>query len=126
MGKVPSKSTILTHNAALQMVDLEHSPHGERTLYSLRHSYITWELVAQTAPIDALARQCGTSTEIIERHYSHVIPTMCSQQLSSVILPKKETIVKKRETPEKMEKIKARKAKRYIEWEKSYKQRGCI
>lgn len=57
---------------ALQQANLEHSPHGERTLYSLRHSYITWELVAQTVPIDVLARR-STSTEMIEQHYSHVI-----------------------------------------------------
>ncbi|TKL80706.1 site-specific integrase, partial [Enterococcus faecium] len=60
-----------TFHAALKEIELDQSPHGKRTLYSLRHSFITWELIAQKVTIDVLARQCGTSIEMIERHYSH-------------------------------------------------------
>lgn len=84
-----------TFNNALKEIGLDESPQGKRTLYSLRHSFITWELIAQKVTIDVLARQCGTSIEMIERHYSHVIPRMFSQQLSGVVLPDKKEIEKK-------------------------------
>ncbi|WP_215396938.1 tyrosine-type recombinase/integrase [Rheinheimera oceanensis] len=108
---------------ALQISDLEQASQGIRTLYSLRHSYITWELVAQTVPIDVLARQCGTSIEMIERHYSHAIPRMYSQQLSGVILPKKEEVEKKWQYSDS---VAERWAKRYLQWEQNYKRRKCI
>lgn len=41
------------------------------TLYSLRHRYATTQLIAG-ANINDLARNMGTSVEMIERHYSHV------------------------------------------------------
>ncbi|WP_207903127.1 hypothetical protein [Rheinheimera sp. D18] len=108
---------------ALKDLGLDNSPHGKRTLYSLRHSFITWELIAQKVTIDVLARQCGTSIEMIERHYSHVIPRMFSQQLSGVKLPDKKEIEKKWEREELAAKLWER---RYIAWEGSYKRRGCI
>jgi len=65
----------------LNKLNLRKSAHGNRTLYSLRHSYITWELEAGT-DLTAIATQCGTSMEMIERHYSHVVPAMFAKQLS--------------------------------------------
>lgn len=112
-----------TFNAALKGAELDSSPHGKRTLYSLRHSFITWELVAQKVTIDVLARQCGTSIEMIERHYSHVIPRMFSQQLSGVVLPDKKEIEKKWEHDSSVAK---RWKERYTVWEASYKNKGCI
>ena len=65
----------------LEKLKLKQSAHGERTLYSLRHTYITWELVNGT-DIQVIATQCGTSAEMIDRHYSHVVPSMFAEQLS--------------------------------------------
>lgn len=107
-----------TFNTALKEIGLDDSPHGKRTLYSLRHSFITWELVAQKVTIDVLARQCGTSIEMIERHYSHVIPRMFSQQLSGVVLPDKQEIEKKWDRQESIAKIWM---KRYVKWEDNYR-----
>jgi integrase len=112
-----------TFNAVLKEISLDKSPHGKRTLYSLRHSFITWELIAQKVTIDVLARQCGTSIEMIERHYSHVIPQMFSQQLSGVDLPKKEEIESKWQLSEKIGWVWG---KRFIAWEISYKAKGCL
>ena len=112
-----------TFNAALKGLGLDDSPQGERTLYSLRHSFITWELIAQKVTIDVLARQCGTSIEMIERHYSHVIPRMFSQQLSGVVLPDKKEIEKKWEQQESVAKLWK---ERYIKWEANYNDGGCI
>ncbi|WP_240219800.1 site-specific integrase [Rheinheimera hassiensis] len=112
-----------TFNAAIKEIGLDNSPHGKRTLYSLRHSFITWELIAQKVTIDVLARQCGTSIEMIERHYSHVIPRMFSQQLSGVVIPDKKEIEKKWELQESVAK---RWKERYIRWEANYNSGGCI
>ena len=73
--------------------------------------------------IDVLARQCGTSIEMIEKHYSHVIPRMFSQQLSGVELPAKEEIERKWMHADKLSKLWE---KRFTQWEKSYKSRGSI
>ncbi|QBL08420.1 site-specific integrase [Rheinheimera sp. D18] len=112
-----------TFNNALKDLGLDKSPYGKRTLYSLRHSFITWELIAQSVTIDVLARQCGTSIEMIEKHYSHVIPRMFSQQLSGVDMPKKEEIEQKWKNGEKLSRLWE---KRFTLWEKNYKSRGSI
>jgi len=65
----------------LKRLGLEKDAHGNRSLYSLRHSYITWELEKGTDLL-AVAIQCGTSIGMIERHYNHLVPTMFAHQLS--------------------------------------------
>ncbi len=71
-----------TFRKILNNLDLKRDAHGDRTLYSLRHSYVTWELQRGT-PVTAIAKQCGTSAEMIERHYSHIIASDFAEQLSS-------------------------------------------
>jgi len=53
----------------------------QRTLYSLRHTYATMELMSGT-DIYTLARQMGTSVIMLERHYSKLTATMAAQQLA--------------------------------------------
>jgi integrase len=53
----------------------------DRTLYSLRHTYATQELLAGT-DIHTLARQMGTSVVMLERHYSKLTATMAAEQLA--------------------------------------------
>ena len=65
----------------LNKLNMKRDAHGDRTLYSLRHSYITWELQRGTA-IAGIAKQCGTSAEMIERHYNHVVASDFAAQLS--------------------------------------------
>lgn len=69
---------------ALDETGLKESKNGQRSLYSLRHSYITWELMAQNVTIDVIARQCGTGIQMIEQHYSHVVPKMFRGKLSGI------------------------------------------
>jgi len=52
-----------------------------RTLYSLRHSYATIELLAET-DIHTLARQMGTSVRMLEAHYSKLTATMAADKLA--------------------------------------------
>jgi integrase len=53
-----------------------------RTLYSLRHTYATLELLRANTDIHTLAKQMGNSAAVIERHYSKLTPTMAAEGLS--------------------------------------------
>ncbi|MEL4373249.1 site-specific integrase [Shewanella xiamenensis] len=111
-----------TFEKALKNADLKNSPHGDRSLYSLRHSYITWQLLAGVN-MEVLAKQCGTSVAMIEKHYSHVIPKMYSRELSGVDLG--EVTVKKSIRKRSDKHLNILKEK-YKEWEIHYKKVGCI
>lgn len=65
----------------LEKLNLKSNATGERTLYSLRHSYITWALEKGTA-LRTIADQCGTSEQMIEQHYKHTNPMMHAEELS--------------------------------------------
>ncbi len=52
-----------------------------RTLYSLRHTYATAELLAGT-DIHTLAKQMGTSVAMLERHYSKLTATLAAGRLA--------------------------------------------
>ena len=66
----------------LEQLQLKDSPHGTRTLYSIRHSYITWAILdGMKLPI--IANQCGTSVEMIEKHYNHIVPLNNAELLSA-------------------------------------------
>jgi len=60
-------------NRILEELDLKFDRDGNRrTLYSLRHSYISFRLL-EGADIYQIAKNCRTSVEMIERHYaSHI------------------------------------------------------
>ena len=53
-----------------------------RTLYSLRHTYATLELLEHGTDIHTLAKQMGNSASMIERHYSKLTPTMAAERLA--------------------------------------------
>ena len=60
-------------NRILEELDLKFDREGNRrTLYSLRHSYISFRLL-EGADIYQIAKNCRTSVEMIEKHYaSHI------------------------------------------------------
>jgi integrase len=61
---------------------LLHDRHGKRrSLYSLRHTYATFALI-NNIDIHILAKQMGTSVYMIEKHYSHLIPSLSASQLA--------------------------------------------
>ena len=64
-------------------LNLKNHPDGARTLYSLRHTYITWKIL-EGANLSVLATQCGTSVEMIERHYKHLQPLMYAEQFANI------------------------------------------
>lgn len=53
-----------------------------RTLYSLRHTYATLELLENGMDIHTLSRQMGNSAAMIERHYSKLTATMAAEKLA--------------------------------------------
>jgi integrase len=53
-----------------------------RTLYSLRHTYATLELIENRTDIHTLAKQMGNSAAMIERHYSKLTATMAAERLA--------------------------------------------
>ena len=53
-----------------------------RTLYSLRHTYATLELLENKTDIHTLANQMGNSAAMIERHYSKLTATMAADRLA--------------------------------------------
>lgn len=110
----------------LDGLKIKDSPRGERTLYSLRHSYITWQLLNKVNP-QAIARQCGTSLQMLEQHYNHIVPEMFAAELSGVDLsdPTQEIAIA---IPDKEydKKVAARMAKWLSKFEIEYKKRGCI
>jgi integrase len=54
----------------------------ERTLYSLRHMYATFQIAIYGVDIHLLAKQMGTSIQMIEKHYSHLTPRMNAHKLA--------------------------------------------
>lgn len=64
----------------LRRLGLEKAAGGKRTLYSLRHTYITHRLLEDVNP-NFIAAQCGTSPHMIQMHYRHITPLMHAKQL---------------------------------------------
>ena len=67
-------------SALLKRLALEEGTGGRRTLYSLRHTYITHRLLARV-PVSVIAKQCGTSPTMIQLYYDHLTPLMHVQEL---------------------------------------------
>ena len=53
-----------------------------RTLYSLRHTFATFELLNNKTDIHTLSKQMGNSAAMIERHYSELTATMAAEKLA--------------------------------------------
>ena len=109
-----------TFTEILKEQKLKQADGYERSLYSLRHTYITNQLL-EGVPIDIIASQCGTSTAMIEQHYSHVKPIMHSHKLRGKAEPEKKERVRKDKPIYKERRLKRAKA-----WMKEYEARGCI
>ena len=54
---------------------------SRRTLYSLRHTYATRQLL-NGSDYESLRVNMGTSVQMLEQHYSHVVPKMVADKLA--------------------------------------------
>ncbi len=61
---------------------LKDSDGENRTLYSLRHTYATTEMLRGEVDIHTLSKQMGNSALMIERHYSKLTATMAADRLA--------------------------------------------
>ena len=79
-----TKSLNQTFRAFMRDSGLLKDPRTEqnRTLYSLRHMYATFQIVYGGTDLHLLARQMGTSIAMIEHHYSHLIPRLRADKLA--------------------------------------------
>jgi hypothetical protein len=75
--------------------------------------------------MEVLAKQCGTSLQMIEQHYSHVVPKMFTSELSGVEIRKSKP-KKANRSPAALAKNRAKLVKQFNEWGLKYKKRGCI
>ncbi len=61
---------------------LKNEDGQNRTLYSLRHTYATFERLRGVTDIHTLIKQMGNSAAMIERHYSKLTSTMAADKLA--------------------------------------------
>ena len=67
----------------MQDSGLEKNEQGQtRTLYSLRHTYATLEMLRGEVDIHTLSKQMGNSAAMIEQHYSKLTATMAAERLA--------------------------------------------
>lgn len=85
----PLKEPGVTFKKVLRDLDMLTGPDGNlRSLYSLRHTYITNELELGQVTIHDIANNCGTSITYIERHYSHAKVHSKAQELAEKVFGK--------------------------------------
>lgn len=62
----------------MKFLDMENTNH---TAYSLRYTFITQGILSKKLSLDALAKQCGTSVDMLNKHYDHTIPLNYANEL---------------------------------------------
>jgi len=80
-GRAPFEMNKVFKRLLTEMDMVKGQADKDRTLYSLRHTYATNELLTGT-DIHTLARQMGTSVLMLERHYSKLTATMAAAELA--------------------------------------------
>jgi integrase len=75
-----------TFRRLLRDCGLEVGAEGQkRTLYCLRHTYATSELLTNAIDIHILSRQMGTSTAMVEQHYSKITTMAAAPRIAGTI-----------------------------------------
>ena len=78
----PIKTMRKAFDSLLDDLNLKKNSMGRnRTLYSLRHMYATFRLGEEVSPY-LLAKQMGTSVEMLERHYGQVVNRLVATQIT--------------------------------------------
>jgi integrase len=80
-GTQPYEFTAVFRRALAETGLTQGTAGTARSLYSLRHTYATQELLAGT-DIHTLSKQMGTSVVMLERHYSKLTATLAAEQLA--------------------------------------------
>jgi integrase len=109
----------------LESLNIKTKGDNKFTLYSLRHSFITWHAFKETNYL-SLAVQCGTSVDMIQKFYAHTSEKVQESNFSGVI-DDDENIRNNFVTAKKLtDKQKDRITKYYTYMAENYKNRGFI
>jgi integrase len=72
-----------TFRRLMRECGMEKGEDGQnRTLYSIRHTYATFELLEKGTNIHTLSKQMGNSAAMIEKHYSKLTATLAADKLA--------------------------------------------
>jgi hypothetical protein len=83
-GEQPSsRSLTKLFSERLEQVGVKEKEQLSRTLYSARHTFATHYLRAQVSA-NLVAKQMGTSIQMIDNHYSHVLAEDVAEAFSRV------------------------------------------
>lgn len=78
----PIQSMKRSFNSLLEYSGVAREKYGKsRTIYSLRHFYATQRLSEEISPF-LLAKQMGTSVEMLEKHYGHIVTSSLAKELT--------------------------------------------
>jgi len=78
----PTKDFKKSFSGLIEETGLQKDANGQsRTIYSLRHFYITY-MLEQGVPTAIVSRNTLTSEATINKYYNHIEPSMVNQQLS--------------------------------------------
>jgi integrase len=80
----------------LRDADMWTDRNGDRrTLYSLRHTYATFQILLNRMDLHTLAKNMGTSVGMLEKHYSHLTPTLAALRIAGSNRHRQQTILER-------------------------------
>ncbi len=75
-------------------LDKDRETKEKRSLYSLRHTYAHLSILRERMDVYTLAKQMGTSVQMIEQHYGHLHPAQKADVIAGVKMGTRKTAVK--------------------------------
>lgn len=91
----------------------------------VNRTYITWTLLEKVLTA-VIALQCGTSLQMLDQHYNHIMPEMFTMELPDVNLTDPANTLTQIPTKEDDAELAEMTAGFYANYEKEFKKRGCI
>lgn len=67
---------------------------GNKTLYSLRHTYAHLAIIEENMDVFTLSKQMGTSVKMIEQYYGHITPAHVASKLAGKRMVKRKVVSK--------------------------------
>jgi integrase len=67
---------------------------GNKTLYSLRHTYAHLAIIEENMDVYTLSKQMGTSVKMIEQYYGHITPAHVASKLAGKRMVKRKVVSK--------------------------------
>ena len=65
---------------------------GNKTLYSLRHTYAHLAILEENMDVYSLSKQMGTSVKMIEQYYGHITPAHIASKLAGKRMGKRKVV----------------------------------